>query len=144
MTPRVCAATAYGNTVTRKIIRDGTKRAVTVIRCPPYLKTDLENLQRDHAIDDSLIGSLLASPEQAKEHIAFWTRIMWVSNGVTILVFAVGLGLSLRKIQLGAPLWWMFGVVIGFLGFIWAVGVLRRQGAAIQAVKKVADRHGLT
>lgn len=103
------------------------------------LKHDLGRLQTEHAIDDSLIESLMASPNQARAHIKFWKRMMWVTNGTGILL-ALGLGvLGLR----GNSVLFYAGTSICFAAAFLCLLTLLRQRKAIEEVLSVARLHNL-
>ena len=106
-------------------------------------ETDLQELQARHALDDSLIESLLASKTQANAHLAFWIRTMWVVNGTLITVLALITGFALRHLLRGGPVWIWFFIILSVLGLLWVIGVLRRQRRAAEAIKSIATKHDL-
>lgn len=107
------------------------------------LKHDLSRLQREYAIDDSLIESLVASPDQARAHIQFWKRMMWVTNG-TGMVLTLGLSvLALRYAARGNSLLFYAGGAICFIVALLCLLTLLRQRKAISEVEKVARQHNL-
>ena len=107
------------------------------------LKADMQRLQTDHAIDDSLIESLLASPEQARAHLAFWKRMMWgVNGGLICLLTACAIFSALRLMSGGSPIWAGACIVsVGVAGYLTCV--LRRQREALGAILGTANRHNL-
>ena len=107
------------------------------------LKHDLAMLQADHAIDDSLIESLVASRSQARRHIAFWVRMMWVSNGAMIGVSALLTGLSIRALAHDGTKLWVLPLFIGLAAVLFFLGVLARQRQAAAALKRVAQQYDL-
>ena len=107
------------------------------------LKADMQRLQTDHAIDDSLIESLLASPEQARAHLAFWKRMMWGVNGSLICLLTAGAMFpAIRLMSGGSPIWaGAFIFSIGLAGYMTLV--LRRQREALGAILQTAHHHNL-
>ena len=107
------------------------------------LKADMQYLQTDHAIDDSLIESLLASPEQARAHLAFWKRMMWgVNGGLICLLTACAIFSALCLMSGGPPIWaGAFIISVGLAGYMTLV--LRRQREAFGALLRIAHRHNL-
>lgn len=107
------------------------------------LKRDLQYLQTEHAIDDSLIESLLASKSQAKAHLQFWTQMMWGLNGGIIAMMALVTGFFSRQSLRSGPVWMLGFAGLTLCGLLWAVRVLQRQRAAKHAVVTMARKHNL-
>ena len=107
------------------------------------LKKDLETLQARYAIDDSLIESLMHSPEQARAHIKFWVRMMWIVNGTLIGIFALLAGLAGHSIVKGGSVWWWGAAMIAICGLLAMLGVLARQRQAANAIICAARKHRL-
>lgn len=63
----------------------------------PDLERDIQRLQTEHAIDDSLIQSLVTSTAQAHAHLKLWTRTMWIVNGSVIGVLTLIFGFAARS-----------------------------------------------
>lgn len=107
------------------------------------LKDDLPRLQIEHAIDDSLIESLTASPDQARAHIQFWKRMMWAINGTGIVV-TLGLAvLALHSAMRGRSVLFYAGAAICFIAAFLCLLTFLRQRKAIFEVESVARQHGL-
>lgn len=107
------------------------------------LKHDLAMLQTEHAIDDSLIESLVTSRAQARTQIAFWVRMMWISNGALIGAAALLAGFAIRALAHGGTKLWLLPLLIGLAAVLFFLGVLARQRQAAAAVKRVAQKHDL-
>lgn len=103
------------------------------------LNRDLSRLQREHAIDDSLIESLTASPEQARAHIQFWKRMMWVTNGTGIMLTLV---LGVLALRANSILFYA-GAAICFVAALLCLLTLLRQRKAIAEVESVARQYSL-
>ena len=106
-------------------------------------ETDLQELQARHALDDSLIESLLASKTQANAHLAFWIRTIWVVNGTLIPVLALNTGFALRHLLRGGPIWIGLIIILSVYGLLLVIGVLKRQRRATEAIKSIAIKHDL-
>jgi len=52
----------------------------------PAALADLKALARDHGINAELIKSLTASKEEARAHLGFFKRIMFMSNGAVMML----------------------------------------------------------
>ena len=109
----------------------------------PDLKRDIQRLQTEHAIDDSLVESLLTSTAEANVHLNFWTRTMWIVNGGLIGTLAPIFGFSARYFIHNGPLWVLAISVIALCGVMWAIGVIQRQRQARRAIVEKAQKHGL-
>jgi len=55
----------------------------------PEALADLKALVRDHGVNAELIKSLTASKEEARAHLGFLKRMMFVSNGAVMMVGAL-------------------------------------------------------
>lgn len=109
----------------------------------PDLERDIQRLQTEHAIDDSLIQSLVTSTAQAQAHLKFWTRTMWIVNGSVIGMLALIFGFAARSFIDNGSLWVFAIAVIALCGMIWAIAVLQRQRQAGRAILEMAQKHGL-
>jgi len=105
--------------------------------------TDLEALKRNHAINPELIKSLLASKAEARAHIKFFKRMMFVSNSV---VMTVGLALASYG---GKRLLGEFSVtgviclIVGGLLFLRFAAVFASMTLSMKATEAVARKHDL-
>lgn len=109
----------------------------------PELKSDLNHLQSVYAIDDSMIESLVSSPEQARDHIRFWSRLTWMMNGAVIALCVVVLTVCVRSGLREGPIWVWVIAVVAFLGAMRFVSVLHFQRRAVAEIKRVATDHNL-
>lgn len=144
MPPRARAASA-GSNKRGQLKRDfaSRKNAIGSASMTADLKHDLAMLQADHAIDNSLIESLVTSKSQARRHIAFWVRMMWVTNGAMIGVSALLAGFAIRALAHGGTMLWLLPFLIGLSAVLFFLSVLARQRQAAAAVKRVAQQHDL-
>lgn len=109
----------------------------------PALKSDLDGLQREHAIDDAMIESLLGSKAQARAHLAFWTQMMWLTNLAVIGLCLGVFGLCVRY-AVPAGVVWAWGLAgLSLALALWMVRTLRRQQRVLVSVRQVATRHDL-
>lgn len=109
----------------------------------PSLERDLEELRRLHAIDDSLIASLTASPEQAEDHIRFWRTTMWTVNGFLIAASLALLVWTARGLGDSPSILQIVAFILLSLLTLKVSAVLRRQRRALAKVNEIAIRHGL-
>ena len=106
-------------------------------------QTRLAALLRQHALDESLYESLTKSPEQARDHVRFWRRTMWLANGAMISVATLLFAWAMhRTIQFGAIGWLIASLSLGLLA-IHLMHVLDRQRKAINEVEQFARRENL-
>ncbi len=106
-------------------------------------ETDLRELQALHALDDSLIDSLLTSKAQASAHIEFWIRTMWMVNGTLIAILSLIVGFSARQLLRGGPLLLWPVLIVAVCGLLLVISVLHRQRRAAKAIKIIATKHDL-
>ncbi|MGB6230162.1 MAG: hypothetical protein WBF53_08555 [Litorimonas sp.] len=107
------------------------------------LQSDLDQLRSKHAVDDTMIESLTAGPDQARAHIAFWSRMMWTVNGVLLAASLVGALLSARWALDARSVLSLLAFTALSLMVIKLASVLWAQRRALEAIRMVATRHGL-
>jgi len=106
------------------------------------LRKDLEYLREVHGLNDILLESLLASKAEARAHIRFFKRMVFISN---CTVMTLGLCLMGWGFKAGFSSS-IFQLVIGGLGlvvFLWFCCVFVRGVRSVQAIEDVARRHSL-
>lgn len=109
----------------------------------PELAADLKALERNHAINPELIKSVLASKEEARAHIRFFKRMMFVSNGA---IMTIGLALASYG---GKRLFDAFSVIglicliVGGLLFLRFAAVFATMTLSMKATEAVARKHEL-
>jgi len=54
------------------------------LQIPDHLKTDFTWLENTHGMNDIMLESLLASKAEARAHIRFFKRMVFISNGVFV------------------------------------------------------------
>ena len=109
----------------------------------PALRADLDALERDHAINSELIKSLLASKAEARAHIAFFKRMMFVSNG---LIMSVGLaiaGFGVKRLLDGFSGLALAALIVGGLLFLRFAAVFVSMTLSLKATEALARKHDL-
>ncbi|MGB6231143.1 MAG: hypothetical protein WBF53_13565 [Litorimonas sp.] len=109
----------------------------------PSLRSDIDRLRSEHAVDDTMIDSLMAGPERARAHIALWARMMWTVNGALLATSLIGALLSARwALDARSVLSLLAFLALSFL-VVKLASVLWAQRRALHAIRAVATRHGL-
>ena len=107
------------------------------------LEQDLAALQTDHGVDDTMIESLTASPEQAAAHLRFWRGLMWGVN-LPLLGMALASCILLARRLDHAPSWVTAIVFVLCIALTLKLSaVLRRQRRTLAALEETAHRHDL-
>lgn len=109
----------------------------------PDLQADLKYLRREHGLNDILFDSLLASKTEARAHIRFFKRMVFISNGAVMTIGLYLMGWSFKHGLNGRS---VLSVVIGFIGlaiFLWFCRVFMRGVRSVQAIERIAQKHDL-
>ena len=109
----------------------------------PEALADLKRLARDHGVNAELIKSLTASKEEARAHLGFFKRMMFVSNGAVMMIgaaIAIFAGLQLRG---GSSILWGAAMGIGIILFLKFFAVFISMSKALRATEAVARKHDL-
>ena len=109
----------------------------------PELLADLKYLRREHGLNDILFESLLASKTEARAHIRFFKRMVFISNCTVMTVGLCMMGWSFKHGPSGAS---VLRIIIGFAGltiFLWFCRVFVRGVRSVQAVERVSRKHHL-
>ena len=107
------------------------------------LQADIEYLRNFHGLNDILFESLLTSKEEARAHIRFFKRMVFISNGT---VMTLGLSLMGWSLKSGFAKMSVFRVILGCLGllvFLWFCRVFVRGVRSLQAVERISQKHDL-
>ena len=107
------------------------------------LKADIEYLRNSHGLNDILFESLLTSKAEARAHIRFFKRMVFISNGV---VMTLGLCLMGWDFKGGFDDVSVLRIVPGFIGllvFLWFCRVFVRGIRSVQAVERILKKYGL-
>ena len=109
----------------------------------PEALADLKMLARDHGISAELIQSLKTCKDEARAHIKFFKRMMFLSNGA---VMTLGLALAwvgCQRFFAGSTVLGAICFVLGVLFFLKFSAVFASMVKAIKATEEVARKHGL-
>jgi len=107
------------------------------------LQSDIEYLRISHGLNDILFESLLTSKEEARAHIRFFKRMVFISNGA---VMTLGLCLMGWGFKGGFDNVSIVRIILGFLGlliFLWFCRVFVRGIRSVQAVERISKKHSL-
>ena len=113
------------------------------LQIPDHLKTDFTWLENTHGINDIMLESLLASKAEARAHIRFFKRMVFISNGA---VMTLGLCLMGWGFKDGFDDVSILRIILGFFGllvFLWFCRVFVRGIRSVQAVERISKKHGL-
>ena len=107
------------------------------------LQADIEYLRNSHGLNDILFESLLTSKAEARAHIRFFKRMVFISNGA---VMTLGLCLMGWGFKDGFNDVSFVRVILGFFGllvFLWFCRVFVRGIRSVHAVERISRKHGL-
>lgn len=109
----------------------------------PAALADLKALARDHGINAELIKSLTASKEEARAHLGFFKRMMFISNGAVMTVGLALFGFGWQRFSAGSLIVGGILAVIGVILFVKFTAVFSSMVKAIRATEAVARKHEL-
>lgn len=109
----------------------------------PEALADLKGLARDHGINAELIKSLTTSQDEARAHINFYKRMMFVSNGAVMTVGLALAGFGGQRLMGGFSVLGLACLLAGGLLFVKFTAVFAGMVRAIRAVEAVAQKHDL-
>lgn len=114
------------------------------IRAPsPEALADLKQLARDYGINAELIKSLTASKEEARAHLGFFKRMMFVTNGGVIFMGLLLAGFGLQRLTSGFSVLGLICLAVGAILFLKFTTVFMSMTRAIKATEVVARKHEL-
>ena len=109
----------------------------------PAALADLKALAREHSVDAELIKSLTASKEEARAHLGFFKRMMFVGNGALMMIGAAIAIFAGQKFFQGGSDLWIGAMVFGLLLFLKFFTVFISMSKALRAAETVARKHDL-
>ena len=109
----------------------------------PEALADLKTLARDHGVNAELIKSLMASKEEARAHLGFFKRMMFMSNGVVMTIGAAIAIYAGLKFQDGPSILWGAAMGIGLILFLKFFTVFIGMSKALRASEALARKHDL-
>ena len=109
----------------------------------PEAKADLKRLSSDHAINAELIHSLTASKEEARAHLAFFKRMMIISNGLLMFIGLSLAGFGGLRLMNSFSILGLICLISGAVLFLKFATVFASMSRGLQATKAVARKHGL-
>ena len=109
----------------------------------PEAKADLKRLSVDHAINAEMIHSLTTSKEEARAHLAFFKRMMIISNGLLMFIGLILAGFGVLRLMNGFSIFGLICLIAGALLFLKFASVFASMSRGLQATKAVASKHGL-
>ena len=109
----------------------------------PAALADLNALAREHGVNAELIKSLTAGKEEARAHLGFFRRMMFVSNGGVMTVGLAIAGFGAQRLMSGVSILGVLCLVIGGLLFLKFTAVFASMVKAIRATEAVARKHDL-
>ena len=115
----------------------------TDIKLSPEARADLKQLSTDHAINAELIHSLTTSKEEARAHLAFFKRMMIVSNGLLMFLGMSLAGFGAIRLVDGFSILGVICLLAGSLIFLKFASVFASMTRAIRATEAVARKHQL-
>lgn len=114
------------------------------VRAPsPEALADLKQLARDHGINAGLIKSLTASKEEARAHLGFFKRMMFVTNGGLMFIGLLLAGFGLQRLMSGFSVLGLICLAVGAIVFLKFTAVFASMVKAIKATEWVARKHDL-
>ena len=109
----------------------------------PQALADLKALARDHGINAELIKSLTASKEEARAHLGFFKRMMFISNGAVMTIGLALVGYGGKTLMDGFSIVAVICLVLGLLLFVKFTAVFVGMTRAVRETEAVARKHEL-
>lgn len=109
----------------------------------PEAMADLKVLVSEHGVDAELIKSLTAGKEEARAHLGFFKRMMFVSNGAVMMIGAAIAIFAGQHFRGGASVLWGAVVVLGVILFVKFFTIFISMSKALRATELVARKHDL-
>ena len=109
----------------------------------PEALADLKALAPDHGVNAELIKSLTASKEEARAHLGFFKRMMFLSNGAVMMVGAALAIFAGQQLRGGTSILWGAAFGIGIVLFVKFFTVFIRMSKTLKATQAVARKHDL-
>ena len=109
----------------------------------PEAKADLKRLSQDHAINAEMIHSLTASKEEARAHLAFFKRMMFITNGLLMFIGLSLAGFGGLRLMNGFSILGLICLIAGTLLFLKFASVFASMSRALKETKAVAQKHKL-
>jgi len=111
----------------------------------PQALDKLKMLSRDHGLNADLIRALKTCPDEARAHIRLFKRMMYMTNGIFMLIGIglVRLGLHLQGLRGGFSLLVILSLIAGCLLFLKYLSVFLSMRRAINVTEAVALRYEL-
>ena len=114
------------------------------VRAPsPEALADLKKLARDHGINAELIKSLTTSKDEARAHLGFFKRMMFVTNGGVMFIGLLLAGFGLQRLMSGFSVLDLICLAVGAIVFLKFTAVFASMVKAIKATEWVARKHDL-
>ena len=114
------------------------------VRAPsPEALADLKQLVRDHGINAELIKSLTTSKKEARAHLGFFKRMMFLTNGGVMFAGLVLAGFGGQRLLSGFSVLGLICLLIGGLLVLKFTAVFASMVKAIRATEAVARKHEL-
>ena len=109
----------------------------------PEALADFKALARDHGVNAELIKSLTASKDEARAHLGFFKRMMFVSNGAVMMIGAAIAIFAGQQLRGGTSILWGALMVLGVILFLKFFTVFISMSKALRATEAVARKHDL-
>ena len=109
----------------------------------PEALADLKVLAREHCVNAELIKSLTASKEEARAHLGFFKRMMFVSNGAVMMVGALLAIFAGQQLRGGTSILWSAALTLGIILFVKFFTVFISMSKALRATEAIARKHEL-
>ena len=109
----------------------------------PEAKADLKRLSSDHAINAEMIHSLTASKEEARAHLAFFKRMMIITNGILMFIGLSLAGFGGLRLTNGFSIFGLICLISGALLFLKFASVFASMSRALKETEAVAQKHKL-
>lgn len=103
----------------------------------------MRTLAHNHGINAELMKSLMTSKEEARAHLGFFKRMMFVTNGGVMFVSLCLAGFGGQRFMGGFSVLGLICLVIGAMLFLKFTAVFASMVRAIKATEAVARKHEL-
>lgn len=114
-----------------------------MLKVPEKLKADFNWLRDTHGLNDVIFESLLASKEEAQDHISFFKKMVFISNGTVMTLGLCLMGWGLRGGLSDLSALRVLSAITGAGLILWFCIVFTRGIKSVRATEYVARKHHL-
>lgn len=113
------------------------------VNIPDYLTSDFTWLQETHGINEIMFESLLVSKDEARAHLKFFKRMVFISNCAVMTLGLCLIGWAFKnELNIAYPVRMIMGI-LGIAIFLRFCQMFVRGMRSAQALERIAQKHNL-